>query len=219
MTGCASPPRTRIRESGITTGPRPALWPVCTGPLTYTGHAAIAADIANMKAALAAAGVEEGFMTSIAPGSASRIDNRHYKTDEEFLWACADAMREEYKAIVDAGLVLQLDDPAIAENWDMVNPEPTRRGVPEVLHDARGGVEPRHPRPARGPHPVPPLLGELARAPHHRRADARDRERDARREVPGAYSFEAANVRHEHEWEVWQRREAARRQAHPARAS
>ena len=64
-------------------------------------------------------------MTSIAPGSASRIGNRHYKTDEEFLFACADAMREEYKAIVDAGLILQLDDPAIAENWDMVNPEPT----------------------------------------------------------------------------------------------
>ena len=111
-------------DSGITTGPRAALWPVCVGSLTYTGHAAIQADIANMKAALEAAGAEEGFLTSIAPGSASRIANRYYKTDEEFLFACADAMREEYRAIVDAGLILQLDDPAIAENWDMVNPEP-----------------------------------------------------------------------------------------------
>ncbi len=59
-------------------------------------------------------------MTSIAPGSASRIGNEHYKTDEEFLFACADAMREEYKAIIDAGLVLQLDDPSIAENWDQI---------------------------------------------------------------------------------------------------
>ena len=111
-------------DSGITTGPRSALWPVCVGRLTYTGQAAIQSDIANFKAALHAAGVQEGFMTSIAPGSASRIANRYYKTEEEFLFACADAMREEYKAIVDAGLVLQLDDPAIAENWDMVNPEP-----------------------------------------------------------------------------------------------
>src|SRR5207249_8506144 len=111
-------------DSGITTGPRSALWPVCVGRLTYTGQAAIQSDIANFKAALHAAGVQEGFMTSIAPGSASRIANRYYKTEEEFLFACADAMREEYKAIVGAGLVLQLDDPAIAENWDMVNPEP-----------------------------------------------------------------------------------------------
>src|SRR4030095_10933098 len=111
-------------DSAITTGPRPALWPVCVGKLTYTGQAAIQSDIDNFKAALQAAGVEEGFMTSIAPGSASRIANRYYKTEGEFLFACADAMREEYKAIVDAGLILQLDDPAIAENWDMVNPEP-----------------------------------------------------------------------------------------------
>src|SRR5207249_1283444 len=104
-------------ESGVSTGPRASQWPVCVAPLTYTGHDAIATDIANLKAALAAAGVEEGFITSIAPGSASRIDNQHYRTDEEFLFACADAMREEYKAIVDAGLILQLDDPSIAENW------------------------------------------------------------------------------------------------------
>ncbi|MET0850166.1 MAG: epoxyalkane--coenzyme M transferase, partial [Candidatus Rokuibacteriota bacterium] len=116
------------RESGITTGPRPALWPVCTGPLTYTGHAAIAADIQHFKAALRAADLDEGFMTSIAPGSASRIGNEHYRTEEEFIYACADAMREEYRAIVDAGLILQLDDPAIAENWDMINPAPSVEG-------------------------------------------------------------------------------------------
>ena len=112
-------------EFGITTGPRAPNWPVCVGPLTYKGHAAIAADIANFKAGLAACGIDEGFMTSIAPGSASRIGNTYYKTEDEFLLACADAMREEYQAIIDAGLILQLDDPSIAENWDMVNPEPT----------------------------------------------------------------------------------------------
>ena len=99
-------------SSGVWMGPRPTSGPVCVGPLTYTGHAAIAADIANFKAALKAAEVEEGFMTAVAPGSAYRIPNKYYKSDEEFLYACAEAMREEYKAIVDAGLILQLDDPA-----------------------------------------------------------------------------------------------------------
>ena len=111
-------------DSGITTGPRPPA-PICVAPLTYTGAEAIRADIANFKRALDAAGVEEGFMSAVAPGSASRIGNQYYKTEEELLYACADAMREEYQAIVDAGLILQLDDPAIAENWDMINPEPT----------------------------------------------------------------------------------------------
>ena len=190
-------------DSGVTTGPRAALWPVCVGPLTYTGHAAIKADIANLKAALTAAGVDEGFMTSIAPGSASRIANRYYKTDEELLFACADAMRAEYTAIVEAGLVLQLDDPAIAENWDMVNPEPavddyqkfSMVRVEAINHAIRGLPEDRirfhlcwgswH-----GPHTTDiPLrdIVDVMLAIHCR-----------------AYSFEAANVRHEPEWRVWQ---------------
>ena len=88
------PDRTRFAgayadpASGITTGPRPPS-PVCTGPLTYTGHEAIADDIANFKSALAAAGVAEGFMTAVAPGSAYRIPNTYYKSDEEFLYAWA----------------------------------------------------------------------------------------------------------------------------------
>jgi 5-methyltetrahydropteroyltriglutamate--homocysteine methyltransferase len=190
-------------DSGITTGPRAALWPVCVSRLTYTGQAAIQSDIANFKAALHAAGVEEGFMTSVAPGSASRIANRHYKTDEEFLFACADAMREEYKAIVDAGLILQLDDPAIAENWDMVNPEPSVADykkfsmvrVEALNHAIRGLPEDRirfhlcwgswH-----GPHTTDIAMRDIV---------------DVMLAVKcRAYSFEAANVRHEHEWTVWQ---------------
>src|SRR5689334_912316 len=76
-------------ESGITTGPRPPA-PVCVAPLSYAGHDLIRADIANFKAALGATGIEEGFMTAVAPGSCSRIGNRYYKTDEEFLYACAE---------------------------------------------------------------------------------------------------------------------------------
>ena len=190
-------------DSGITTGPRPALWPVCVSQLTYTGHAAIQSDIANFKAALQAARVEEGFMTSIAPGSASRIANRYYKTDEEFLWACADAMREEYKAIVDAGLVLQLDDPAIAENWDMVNPEPSVADykkfsmvrVEALNHAIRGLAEDRirfH------------LCWGSWHGPHTTDVPMRDIVDVMLAVKCRAYSFEAANVRHEHEWKVWQ---------------
>jgi 5-methyltetrahydropteroyltriglutamate--homocysteine methyltransferase len=189
-------------ESGITTGPRAANTPVCVGPLTYIGHAAIKADIANFKAALAANGIEEGFMTSVAPGSASRIGNLHYATDDDFLFACADAMREEYQAIVEAGLILQLDDPSIAENWDMINPEPSvadyqkfsMRRVEALNHAIRGLPKDRirfhlcwgswH-----GPHttdiPLRDIVGVMLAI-------------DCQ-----AYSFEAGNVRHEHEWTVW----------------
>ena len=190
-------------DSGITTGPRAALWPVCVSKLTYTGHAAIQSDIANFKAALQAAGVEEGFMTSIAPGSASRIANRHYKTDEEFLYACADAMREEYKAIVAAGLILQLDDPAIAENWDMVNPEPS---VADYKKFSMARVEALN-------HAIKGLPEDRIRfhlcwgswhGPHTTDVPMRDIVDVMLAVKCRAYSFEAANVRHEHEWKVWQ---------------
>jgi 5-methyltetrahydropteroyltriglutamate--homocysteine methyltransferase len=190
-------------DSGITTGPRPALWPVCVGRLTYTGQAAIQSDIANFKAALQAAGVEEGFMTSIAPGSASRIANRYYKTDDEFLFACAEAMREEYKAIVDAGLILQLDDPAIAENWDMVNPEPA---VADYKKFSMVRVEALN-------HAIKGLREDRIRfhlcwgswhGPHTTDIPMRDVVEVMLAVKCHAYSFEAANVRHEHEWKVWQ---------------
>ncbi len=190
-------------ESGITTGPRARTWPICTGPLTYTGHDAIARDIANFKAGLDACGIAEGFMTSVAPGSASRISNAYYKTEEEFMFACAEAMREEYKAIVDAGLILQLDDPSIAENWDQINPEPTveayrkftMRRV-EALNAAIKGLPQDRIRfhlcwgSWHGPHTTDIPMKDIV---------------DVMLAINcGAYSFEAGNVRHEHEWRVWQ---------------
>jgi 5-methyltetrahydropteroyltriglutamate--homocysteine methyltransferase len=190
-------------ECGITTGPRPPA-PVCVGPITYTGQEAVATDIANFKAAMQAAGIQEGFMSAVAPGSASRIANTYYKTEEELLYACADAMREEYRAIVEAGLILQLDDPAIAENWDMINPAPTVQEyrafsmarVEALNHAIRGLPQDRirfhlcwgswH-----GPHttdiPMQDIVGVMLAI------------------NAGAYSFEAGNVRHEHEWKVWQK--------------
>jgi 5-methyltetrahydropteroyltriglutamate--homocysteine methyltransferase len=189
-------------ESGITTGPRPMNWPFAVGPVAYTGQKAIAADIANFKAALAAHGYREGFMTSIGPASCARIGNRHYKSDDEFVFACADAMRAEYKAIVDAGLVLQIDDPAIAENFDQINPEPSfedyrKFTMPkiEALNHALKGLPQDRIRfhlcwgSWHGPHmtdiPMREIVGLMLKI------------------NAGAYSFEAGNVRHEHEWAVW----------------
>ncbi len=189
-------------DSGITTGPRATDWPTCVAPLSYTGQAAIAADIANFKAALAASKVSEGFMTSIGPGSAARIGNEHYKSDEEFVFACADAMREEYKAIVDAGLILQIDDPSIAENFDQINPEPTAADyrkftmprVEALNHALRGLPKDRirfH------------LCWGSWHGPHTTDIAMRDIVEVMLAIDAGAYSFEAGNVRHEHEWSVW----------------
>jgi 5-methyltetrahydropteroyltriglutamate--homocysteine methyltransferase len=179
-----------------------AVAPVCRGPITYRGHEAVRRDIADMKAAMEAAGVSDGFLNAVAPGSCGRFGNQYYADDEEMLWACADAMREEYTAIVDAGLILQLDDPAIAENWDQINPAPsvadykrfTMKRVEALNHAIRGLPAERirfhlcwgswH-----GPHTTDLPMADIV---------------DVMLAInAGAYSFEAANARHEHEWKVW----------------
>jgi 5-methyltetrahydropteroyltriglutamate--homocysteine methyltransferase len=190
-------------ESGVATGPRPVTGPVCVAPITYTGGDAIKADIANFKAALKTAAVREGFMTSIAPGSTTRIGNAYYKTDEEFLFAAGEAMREEYKAIIDAGLILQLDDPALATNWDMINPEPT---VNEYRKFAMMQVEALN-------HAIRGLPREQIRfhlcwgswhGPHTTDIPMRDIVDVMLAVNAHAFSFEAGNARHAHEWHVWE---------------
>jgi 5-methyltetrahydropteroyltriglutamate--homocysteine methyltransferase len=176
--------------------------PVCTAPIRYTGQAAIQSDIANLKKAMQAANVEEGFMCSIAPGSFARGENLYHKTEEEFVLASAEAMREEYKAIIDAGIVLQIDDPSLPDNWDMINPEPPlgefkkfeRIRIEALNHALRGLPEDRiryhicwgswH-----GPHTTDIPLKDIVDLVLIVNA--------------GAYSVEAGNVRHEHEWRVW----------------
>ncbi|HEY7576806.1 MAG TPA: hypothetical protein VH855_04355, partial [Acetobacteraceae bacterium] len=189
-------------ESGVSTGPRPGTGPVCIAPLHYIGGDAIRADIANFKAALASAGIEEGFMTSIAPGSTTRMVNAYYKSYEEFLFAAADAMREEYTAIIDAGLILQLDDPALATNWDMINPEPAvdeyRRFAMlqvDALNHALRGL----PRDRIRFH----LCWGSWHGPHTTDIPLRDIVEVMLAVNAQAYSFEAGNVRHQHEWQVW----------------
>jgi 5-methyltetrahydropteroyltriglutamate--homocysteine methyltransferase len=189
-------------DSGITTGPRPPA-PICIAPIHYAGHEAIKADIARFMEALQTTGVDEGFMTAVAPASASRIGNTYYKTEEELLYACADAMREEYKAILDAGLILQLDDPAIAENWDQINPEPSVEEYKkftmvrvEALNYAIRGL------------PHDRIRFHLCwgswHGPHITDIPMRDIVEIMLAINAQAYSFEAGNVRHEHEWRVWE---------------
>ncbi len=179
-----------------------AVAPVCRGPITYAGHQAVRRDIADMKAAMAAAGVSDGFLNAVAPGSCGRFGNEYYADDEEMMYACAEAMREEYTAIVEAGLTLQLDDPAIAENWDQINPAPSVAGYKrftmkrvEALNYAIRGLPAERIRfhlcwgSWHGPHTTDIPMADIV---------------DVMLAInAGAYSFEAANARHEHEWKVW----------------
>ena len=190
--------------SGISTGKTATAFPSTTGPLAYVGQEAIASDIANLEAGLAATGADPstGFLTALSPGSGARIANDFYATEEEHIWAWAEVLREEYTAIVEAGLTVQIDDPSIAENWDQIVPEPsvddyrafTRIRVEALNHALRGLPEEQvrfhlcwgswH-----GPHTTDVEFRHIADLMLEIRA--------------GAYSFEAANVRHEHEWKIW----------------
>jgi 5-methyltetrahydropteroyltriglutamate--homocysteine methyltransferase len=190
-------------ESGIYMGPERLVIPVCVGPVKYIGQEALEADIANMKNAMAAGAVEEGFLNSVAPGSCARMANQYYKTDEEFMMATAEAMREEYQAIVDAGLILQLDDPLVAEGWDQINPEPSAANYRkyamrwvEALNYAIRGLPPDRIRfhlcwgSWHGPHTTDLAMRDIVEVMLAVKCQG--------------YSFEAANARHEHEWNVWE---------------
>ncbi|MCI2240142.1 cobalamin-independent methionine synthase II family protein [Paenibacillus sp. TRM 82003] len=191
-------------ESGVSTGRIATAFPATTGPLSYTGQDAIASDVANLVAGLDAAGLDrsQGFITSLSPGSGARISDRYYATEEEHIWAWAEVMREEYRAVVDAGLVLQIDDPSIAENWDQINPEPS---VEDYRAFTRIRVEALN-------HAIRDLPAEQVRfhlcwgswhGPHTTDIEFRHIA-DLMLEInAGSYSFEAANARHEHEWKIW----------------
>lgn len=112
-----------VYAEAVDAGRTATAFPSTTGPLAYRGHAAVASDIRNLTAALGDG--EQGFLTAIAPGSAARVSNEYYGSDEEHIFAWADALREEYRAIVEAGLIVQLDDPSLAENYDQINPAPS----------------------------------------------------------------------------------------------
>ncbi|WP_166868386.1 cobalamin-independent methionine synthase II family protein [Salinibacterium sp. ZJ70] len=186
----------------VPTGRVATPFPSATGPLRYIGLEAVAADIANLKAALAANDLETGFITSIAPGSAARVLNQHYATEKDYVWAWAEALREEYVAIIEAGLVLQIDDPSLAENWDQINPEPS---IEDYRAFSRENLEALNW--ALRDLPQDQIRYHLCwgswHGPHTTDLEFRHIIDLMLSVNAGAYSFEAANARHEHEWKLW----------------
>jgi len=175
----------------------------CVEPLTYIGQEEVKADITNLKNALQGKKIEEGFLPAVAPGTMEHwMKNEYYKTQEEYLFAIAAAMAEEYRAIVDAGFVLQIDDPDLADAWQM-HPRMTtveyrkyqELRIEALNHGLKGLPEDRirfhmcwgsyH-----GPHKYDIPLNEIVDLVLKVRA--------------GCYSIEASNPCHEHEWRVWE---------------
>lgn len=171
----------------------------CTGPVSYRGQEAIQRDIANLKAALKGLDPADVFMPAVAPSGVG--NNEYYKSYEEYMHAVAEALSNEYRAIVDAGFLLQVDDPFLTELYSFSNLSDSEKRknadayVEAVNHGLRG-IPPEKVRfhtcygINEGPrvHDVP--LKEIL--PIVLRVNA------------GAYSFEAANARHEHEYHVWE---------------
>jgi 5-methyltetrahydropteroyltriglutamate--homocysteine methyltransferase len=188
------------RVLGATTLKRP----VCSGPITWRGDALVQRDIDNFRAALQGVAVEDQFMTAASPGVVwNFLENDYYKDDEAYVFAVADAMKHEYRAIVDAGFVLQLDAPDLAMGWNRYvfadKSIDDFRSVAEMhvaamnhaleaipadrvrLHLCWGNFE--------GPHIRDIPLGRILDIALKTRAQA--------------LSFEGANPRHEHEWKLF----------------
>jgi 5-methyltetrahydropteroyltriglutamate--homocysteine methyltransferase len=178
---------------------------VCSGPIASTGQEEFIKDLDVFRTALTESGTHpaETFMCVLAPGWLEHFFlNEYYSSDEEYIFALADAMKPEYKAIVDAGFILQIDDPALPDTYDMIVPTPgiaeyrkfaevrvealnqALRGLPEDrvrYHICWGSWHGPHTHDLPLQHVVDLMLKITA----------------------GAYSLEAANPRHEHEWKIW----------------
>ena len=175
----------------------------CVGPIKYRDRRNIERDIANLKAALRSVNVEEAFLPVVAPASTAYDGvNEYYPTEKDFVYAIADALREEYRAIYEAGLIVQIDDAVLANMYDHFveqSPEKYRQWAGlriEALNHALQGIPEDRVRyhvcfgswhvPHLADAPLEEILGFILSV----RA--------------GAYSIEAANPRHEHEWRVWE---------------
>ena len=154
---------------------RPWVFPTVTGPLSYTGADLVARDIALTKRGLEAAGktLSEGFVAALSPASAARVGNTYYEDDEAAVWAWAEALREEYKAIADAGLTVQIDAPDLAESWDQFVTEPSLelQEVVEGRQACDGGTDDVTGHEERRREPIRLVLQAAIRAlvPHRRR--------------------------------------------------
>ena len=194
------------RMSGFEQRDRPAHAGMpAAGPIRYTGHAALARDIANFKAAAKGAKTAGLFMAAVAPASVApdRTDE-YYKSDEEYVFAIADALHEEYKAIIDAGLTLQVDDAYLALTYEVMVPPKTLKDyrkwaalrIEALNHALRGLPEERtryH------------VCWGSWNGPHAFDVEVKDIVDLILKVRVGGYLLEMANPRHEHEWRVWER--------------
>jgi 5-methyltetrahydropteroyltriglutamate--homocysteine methyltransferase len=177
---------------------------VCVGPIEYQGQAAVQRDIDDLKAAAVAAGVLDAFLPVAAPASVMPVrTDEYYASEEEFLFALADALNQEYRAVVDSGLRIQIDDAFLATMYDTMVPPATLQEYREwaelrieVLNRALEGIPEERSRyhvcwgSWNGPH-----TGDVA---------LRDIVDLILKVRVGGYSLEQANPRHEHEWHVWE---------------
>jgi 5-methyltetrahydropteroyltriglutamate--homocysteine methyltransferase len=175
----------------------------CIGPIKYRDRSVIDRDIKNLKAALQSVKVEEAFLPVVAPASTAYDGvNEYYPTEKEYVYAIADALREEYRAIYDAGFVVQVDDAVLANMYDHYveqSPEKYRRWAGlriEALNHALQGIPEDRVR-------YHVCFGSW-HVPHLADAPLEEISGFILTVRAGAYSIEAANPRHEHEWRVWE---------------
>lgn len=176
---------------------------VCTSPVRYTGHDEIRRDLNNLSRAVGEVDVTEAFMAAASPATLQILPNRYYDSSEEYTWALAEAIREEYREIVEAGFILQIDDPALVDvyDWwfaaddDMSGYRSWAEFQIEALNHALEGIPEDRVRfhicwgSWHGPHSTDVGLADVV---------------DLLLKVTAqAYVVEAGNVRHEHEWQVW----------------
>ncbi len=190
------------RGGGEAAMPEPKVW-VCTDAITYDSMA-LRRDIANLKGALESAHATDAFMPVVAPASVYWLQNEYYASEEEFVFAVADALRQEYKGIVDAGFLLQVDDAVLMHEYDTMlslggSVEDYRRWAElriDALNHALEGIPEERVRyhvchgSWHGPHVYDPPLRDVIDLVL--RVKAR------------FYSIEQANPRHEHEWRLWE---------------
>ncbi len=176
----------------------------CVGPIVYRGHDSVRRDLANLKAAVDAVAVEDAFFTAVAPASVGYdAANEHYASERDYVFAIATALREEYLEIHKAGFVLQVDDAVLANMYDHFvaqSPQKYREWAElriDALNHALEGIPEDRIR-------YHVCFGSW-HVPHVADAQLEDIVDLILKVRAGAYSIEAANVRHEHEWYVWQK--------------
>ena len=178
--------------------------PACTGPIGWRDFPAVQQDVDNLKAATADSQAEEVFMTAASPGViANFLPNEYYPTEEAYLYALADVMKDEYNAIVDAGLLLQIDCPDLAmtrvSQFSDLSLEEFKKIVElhvEVINYALKGIDPERMRLH--------LCWGNTEGPHHHDIPLKEIVNMVLKARPLGLSFEGANPRHAHEWKVWE---------------